>query len=1114
MSALEEWLKSAGLDAHVASFLKNDIEMADVFELSESDLREIGLTVGERKRFVRAVAALRLGRREAAPPLRLEEAPAGGANPHLLAERRHLTVMFCDIVGSSSLAELMDAEDVLELMQRYQNMSGTHIERFGGYIAKFLGDGIVAWFGYPSASEWDAESALRAALEIVRGMDTLTLPDGGSLKVRIGIATGHVVIGDLFGSGTAMEQPVAGVTPNLAARLQTLAPVNGIVVSENTWRLTAGRFQFQDTGTHSLRGFSLPVRAWQVLGERPVGDAADPAMLVPLAGRENEIALLRGLWRQTREVTGAVVLIQGEPGIGKSRLIDDFLAGMERHSFCRLGVHASQFNSSNPLFPVIALIERFAGIDRLDSGPERLAKLTSILAGDERDREMARQIFGPLLSIAGDGPSLGTPRQLKELTLQTLVRQLCLTAETKSLILVVEDVHWLDPTTLELLDRLIGTVRNRPIMMIMTSRDPFPQDWTDSPDVHTIELPRLPTDGSIAILRSLTAGDPLDPRIEAMIIERTDGIPLFVEELTRTLLEERAQGTKVLLDQIPIPLSLQDSLMARLDRAGPAKELAQTGAVIGRSFDRTLLSAVSDFTTEELEDALAVLIRADLIHRDGQEVYSFKHALVQDAAYRSLLRDQRRSLHARVATWLMELTPEVSDLSPDLLALHLTEAGQTDRAIGWWIRAGRRSLDRSAMQEAERHLSQALQLSDTLPEGRQTEELRMEIMVLLGPVLIFLRGPGSPEAERLYARAYELSRQFPETRASFQISWGWWRLSRDFTVMQERADSLLRHAHTRNDDGLLLQAHHCQWASHFNHGDLAECCRHIDSGLEIYDAGEYRHHASLYGNHDAKVCGHGERALVLWLAGDPNRALGEEAVSRGWAAGLGHIGSRAHALDIALMHQFYRRDTGQIMERAADMIALAEEQNFPDHRAKGLLFRGWALAQQGEIQRGLEELRTGLDRQKAIGTSEDFPVYHCMLAEVLALAGKPEEALTELTLARSEFERIGLRIWAPEMERQIGEMMRLSGGADDVMIEKAFRGALAEAARQGATSLELRAVTSLARLWERQGRADEAFTLLRPTLDRFSADAVTRDLMESRALIAKLSERLNVSWPS
>jgi len=418
------------------------------------------------------------------------------------------------------------------------------------------------------------------------------------------------------------------------------------------------------------------------------------------------------------------------------------------------------------------------------------------------------------------------------------------------------------------------------------------------------------------------------------------------------------------------------------------------------------------------------------------------------------------------------------------------------------------------MQEAERHLSQALRLADALPEGRQTEELRMEIMVLLGPVLIFLRGPGSPEVERLYTRAYELSRQFPETRASFQISWGWWRLSRDFNVMRERADSLLVHAHARNDDALLLQAHHCQWASHFNHGNLAECCRHIDSGLDIYEAGEYCHHASLYGNHDAKVCGHGERALVLWLSGDPNRALGEEAVSRDWAAKLGHTGSRAHALDIALMHQFYRRDTGRIMERAADMIALAEEQNFPDHRAKGLLFRGWALAQQGEIQRGLEELRTGLDRQKAIGTSEDFPVYHCMLAEVLAMAGKPEDALIELTGARAEFERIGLRIWAPEMERQIGEMMRLCGSPDEVVIETAFRRALVEAARQGAASLELRAVTSLARLWERQGREDEALNLLRPTLDRFSADAATRDLMESRALIARLSERLNVSWPS
>ena len=308
----------------------------------------------------------------------------------------------------------------------------------------------------------------------------------------------------------------------------------------------------------------------------------------------------------------------------------------------------------------------------------------------------------------------------------------------------------------------------------------------------------------------------------------------------------------------------------------------------------------------------------------------------------------------------MELTPEVSDLNPDLLAHHLTEAGQTDRAIGWWIKAGRRSLDRSAMQEAERHLSQALRLADVLPEGRQTEELRMEIMVLLGPVLIFLRGPGSPEVEKLYARAYELSRQFPETSNSFRISWGWWRLSRDFTVMQERADPLLRHAHTRNDEGLLLQAHHCQWASHFNQGDLAECRRHIDRGLEIYEAGEYRHHASLYGNHDAKVCGHGERALVLWLAGDPNRALAEEAVSHDWAAGLGHIGSRAHALDIALMHQFYRRDTGQIMERAADMIALAEEQISPITAPRGCCSGAGRWPSRGRSSAGLKNCARAL----------------------------------------------------------------------------------------------------------------------------------------------------------
>ncbi|UEM19910.1 AAA family ATPase [Skermanella mucosa] len=1097
MSSLEEWLRSVGLGHQAGAFRKHDIDFAALGDLVEDDLREIGLTMGERKRFLRAVAALRPGRRPA-------------------AERRHLTVLFCDIVGSSALAERLEAEDVLDAMRRYQQMASEQVARAGGHVAKFLGDGVVAWFGYPEASESDADCALRAALGIVRKIGTIDLapgiagggPDGGRLRVRIGIASGPVVIGDLIGSGTATEHPVAGVTPNLAARLQALAPPNGIVVSEEAWRLTANRFLFEDIGAHALQGFSLPVRAWRLRAERSRSDAADRTHRVPLAGREAERALLRELWRQAREVTGAILLIRGEPGIGKSRLVEDFLDGADEARWT-LRFHGSEVNSGNPLYPMAAEVERIADIDRLDRPAERMAKLENLLFGDDADRGEARRVYASLLSLSDGEPADGssvTPRQLKEMTLRALVRQICLASEARPVILVAEDMHWLDATTVELLHRLLDAVRGRRLLIVVTSRGPFPADWTARPGVRLLEMPRLPAPDCAAMVRSLTAERPLDEATERRIVERTDGVPLFVEELTRALVEARPAGHGTRPEHIPA--SLGASLMARLDRVGRARELAQAGSVLGRSFDRDLLARVSEFGAEEMDAALDVLVRADLLHADpgrgdGHPAYSFKHALVQDATYAGLLRDRRRALHARAAAALLELTPEVADLRPDLLARHYDEAGRVDPAIDCLMKAARRSLDRSAMPEAERHLARALELAGSLRRDRRALELRLEILVLLGPVMIFLRGPGSPEVERLYADAYDLCRELPETSRHFPISWGWWRLSRDFTVMGQRADALLERARAREDDSLLLQAHHCQWASHFNRGELARSVRHIDHGLAIYEAGDYRHHASLYGNHDAKVCGHAERALLLWLTGAPAEALAAEETAMAWAIRLGHTGSRAHALDVAMMHQFYRRDTGRVLARAGEMIALAEEQNFPDHRAKGLLFRGWAASRRGETAYGLEQVRIALARQKAIGTSEDFPIYYCMLADVLAAAGKPEEALAELIAAREEFGRIGLKIWAPEVERQIGRMMRLSGSADGSAVEAAFRRALAEARRQGATALELRAVDSIADLWEDQGRPEEAFSLLRGFLDRPVASAAGGDLED----LARARER-------
>ncbi len=1109
--AIRRWLTAIGLGGLAEVFVENDIDLELVPDLTEDDLKQLGLTLGQRRRLLRAAQSLATA--GAAPAIAVKAAAEGGRVP---AERRHLTVMFCDIVGSTVLSERLEADDLLDVLRRYQNFCASVIGTNEGYIARFVGDGILAYFGYPMAHEDAPVHALHAALGITEGIGTLQLPADTKLSVRIGIASGVVIVGDLIGAGAAVEQPAIGVAPNLAARVQGTAGPNEIVVADVTYRLTQEAFEFEDLGKREFRGISEPVRIWRLLRERSGGSEAVTYgrwAQTAFADRSEQLDLARRQWRQVRDGSGRVMMISGEPGIGKSRFVHQFLREVGDEAMVQI-YQANPYNQDSPLYPLIQRFRLIADIDRGDSSDVIRQKLGEVVVGEGAEREARLDIFASLLSpVAIDQPhSQVVAKQQRERTLEAIVDYFVMRSRAQPIVVVVDDFQWLDPTSVELLDRIIHAIPKERVYVLVTSRAGFHSPWDPLPHATRLEMGRLPQEDTRALIAGLAQGTSLTKAVINDIVEKTDGIPLFVEELTKSVVEldfERsAKGRRKPRDGAGagVPISLQDSLMERLDRVGPAKTVARVGAVLGRSFSRELIAVVGDFKADYLESALTTLSDAGLVYREidqrGKESFVFKHGLVQEAAYDSLLREERQRLHGASAEALHRLFPQLEEDRPDLLANHLSAAGEHEKAARLWLQAARISLAQSAIVEAVHHLRRGLDALDQLKEAPEVQALRLQLLIRLGPALISLHGPGSAEVEEIYTRGYELCRSLPESQDHFPVYWGWWRLSRDFNEMGRRADELLSRATARRDEELLLQAHHCQWAAHFNQGDFRGCLEHIEQGLELYEKGDYRTHATLYGNHDAKVCGHGERSLVYWLLGRPEEAMEAERQARAWMEALGHGGSWMHHKDIAIMHRLYRRDASEVLRIAEEMIAFAEEQGFTDHRAKALVFCGWAHARLGNPSKGLAEIREGLERQKLIGTREDFPVYYDMFAEVLALNGRIDEALEETTAAQTEFEAMGLNVWLPEVRRRIGYLLQLRMPHDAEPAISAYREALELATEQGARTLALRAATSLAGIMRSQGRIEDACDTLESRLRGLETLAGTADYAAATALLA------------
>jgi class 3 adenylate cyclase/predicted ATPase len=1102
------WLQDLGLAQYQEAFARNAVDSEVLFELTADDLKDLGIeAVGHRRKLLAAIAVLR---RDKITP---EAAAATDA------ERRQLTVLFCDLVGSTALSARLDPEVLRDILGAYHACVRDAVARFGGYVAKLMGDGVLAYFGYPQAHEDDAERAVRAALAIIAAVGRLGLPE--RLEVRLGIASGLVVVGDLIGEGDARERGVVGETPNVAARLQGVAPANGLIIADGTRRQIGGLFRCRDLGPVELRGLAAPVRAWQVLDERMVEsrfEALRGEALTPFIGREEEIELLLRRWRRAVAGVGQTALLGGEAGIGKSRLVTalrDRLAG-EDHT--RVRHFCSPHHQDSALHPFIAQLERAAGFAREDPVATRLDKIEALLAPASPSTEDLA-LFAELLSLPSEQryPPLGlSPERKKEKTFAALLRQLEALAHEKPVLNVFEDLHWIDPSSRELLDRIIERAASLPVFVVATHRPEFVAPWSGLPQVTTMTLNRFDRRAGAAMVERIAAGKALSGDIAAEIVARADGVPLFVEELTKAVLEAggSGEGIEKTLAGAPassaaVPAALHAPLMARLDRLGSGpKEIAQIAAAIGREFSHELLAPVALRPAGDVEAALGRLSDAGLVFCRGAPpavTYFFKHALVRDAAYASLLRRRREELHARIAAVLEADFPEAVEAQPELLAQHLTEAGRAEPAVEFWRRAGERAVARSANLEAVAHLTRGIAVLNTLPESALRDERELALQVALMAPLWASRGLGSAEVERPASRALALSRRIgADTPAHF---WALYGVSRFYQVRGvlplalELGEQLLGVAERLQDPELLAYGHCDVGRNLLWVGELAAARPHLERAIALYDP-QWGGPATARRGFNCASLSLSFLGRVLWHLGYPEQALGCSERAVAIAEQASHMFSLSQTLSwTAALHQL-RGEAGRTREVAERDLALATEQIIPFFAAHAMVLRGWALVEEGRCEEGVARLQEGVDAYRATGANVESPHWLTLLAEGCGKAGRIEEALDILGEGLAEVERTGIRYHEAEMHRLEGEL-RL--GFDEERSEACFERAIDIARAQQAKSWELRAALSLARLWRRQGKPDQGRDLLAPIYGWFTESFESPDLAAAQSLLAELA---------
>jgi predicted ATPase/class 3 adenylate cyclase len=1118
------WLRRVGLEQYEASFRENKIDDTVLPRLTAEDLKDLGVGfVGDRRKLLDAIAALRA--QVSAPTPSLSDAPLViDKAAKDTAERRQVTVMFSDLVGSTALSARMDPEDLREVISAYQKSVAETVGRFGGFVAKYMGDGVLVYFGYPEAHEDDADRAVRAALELIAAVTGLHAPV--ALQTRVGIATGLVVVGDLVGSGEAQERGIVGETPNLAARLQGIAEPNMVVVAEATRRLLGNLFELEDLGPKELKGIAGPVRAFAALRASSVEsrfEAMHPGGLTALVGREEELDLLMRRWSKAKIGEGQVVLLSGEAGIGKSRLSAALMEGLAAEPHTRLRYFCSPQHTDSAFYPLIGQFERAAGLLHGDAPQTKLDKLDALLAQTSTSGQDAA-LFAEMLSLPNDGryPALElAPEQRRQKTLEALGLQLATLARSSPVLMILEDAHWADPTSLEAFGRTVDRIATLRVLLMVTFRQEFEAPWVGQPHVTALALNRLGHREVGSMIDRVVGNKLLPANIRQDIIERTDGIPLFVEEMTKAVLEagsETAAARAVAAVPSPalaVPASLHASLMARLDRLGPAKELAQIGAAIGREFSHALLAAVVREPEPELASLLDRLIRAGLLFHKGvppHATYLFKHALVQDAAYGTLLRQPRRELHARIAEILETQFPEIAESQPALLARHHSNAGLIEKSARSWGKAGQRSLERSALIEAIAQLTHALDQISTLPAtpARRRDEINLQV-ALITP-LMHIKGHTAPETKAAEERARLLIEQAevlgepPEDPLLlFSVLYGFWVANYtafNGDVLRDLAAQTLTLAEKQGTTGPLLIGHRLMGNSLLATGDIAEGRKHLDRALALYDPAEHRRLATRFGQdpRTAILC---HRAIALWMLGYPKGALADAEYAVKDAREVGQSATLMFALSWTNETQVLSGNYAAANALLDELAALVDETGAALWKPLRMIYQGFLLLLTGKAADAVPMITSGLDGWRSMGATPHLR-FLAYLAQANAELGQFDDAWRCISEAFTRIETTKERWFEADLNRIAGEVMRRSPEWDAAKVEAYFERALAVARQQQAKSWELRAAVSMARLWRDQGKRDEARDLLAPVYGWFTEGFDTLDLKQAKALLDEL----------
>jgi class 3 adenylate cyclase/predicted ATPase len=1028
-------------------------------------------------------------------------------------------VLFCDLVGSTTLAKTLDPEELNEITRRYYSCCTDAIQQFDGLVANFIGDGVMALFGYPRAHEDDAERAIHSALTILRAVRTGTVKSNTQLSVRIGIATGLVVVGEDGSLPLTKEKSVVGEAPNLAAHIQSKASPNHILISNETRRLVGDVFKLDRVELIDLKSAGDPVTLWRVIGEKESTSrfAAHFVNFTPFIGREQEVALLDDRWRQAVQGEGQVVLLSGEAGIGKSRIVETFSQLISEQPHFTIICQCSPYHSDSALYPVVRQLEHAAGIVVDDQSLTKLGKLETMLKRGQTSLEKGVPIYAALLSIStGERyPPLDLdPQRLQERILNTLIDQLVNLAQVRPLLILLEDVHWADPTTLDLVDRIVLRVPDMRMLLIMTCRPEFNVRWTGHPQLTALSLNRLGRRHCHAMVESI-AGKTIPAEVMEQIIAKTDGVPLFVEELTKTVLEStllRETDRGWLLDgslqAFAIPATLQDSLVARLDRLSSVKEVAQIGATIGREFSYSLLARASGLPEAELQVALRKLTSAQLIFPHGSPpavAYSFKHALVRDAAYETLLKSKRGHLHGRIAQILATEFAEIAEAQPEILAHHYTQAGLTKLAIQWWRKSSDLAIRRSANREAVGHLGRALSLVHLLSHDSERDRTELAVRITLSGPLIATGGYVTSELAENYSKAGELCTKLGEDKAMFPVMYGQWVIPYvrgDMATALTNSERFLRRAERADDVGLLMMGHRIYGSSLVWRGDTAHGSEHLKRALSMYRP-EHDQLAYVFSQHP-RTAALAHLCLALQHLGhlDQAMAAGWEAITE--AKRIEHFNSIAYSLCFVSLLIMLRQDLNTLKQTAGELLTLAEQHNAAYWALWARPMLGWIKAEEGNGEAGIQEMHQSTAKLQEQGANLWVPQSLLLQAEILGRTAQFQNAYQLLDEAQALIERYDQRFYEAELHRVRGTVILSErGNLDSVAVN--FDRAIEVARRQNSHFLELRATVDKARLLCMRGPRKAAHDLLAPVYAFFAEGRETADLIKARALLDELA---------